>query len=65
MIIMGDLSGNRLRLAEGIIEHVAAFAPSIENTQRFSKPRAKFHILELVAGMSSPFSAPLLLLKVP
>lgn len=34
MVIMGDLSGNRLRLAEGIIEHVAVFAPRIENTQR-------------------------------
>lgn len=32
MIIMGNLSENRLRLAEGIIEHVAAFALSIENT---------------------------------
>lgn len=31
MIIMGNLSENRLGLAEGIIEHGAALALSIEN----------------------------------
>lgn len=41
MIIMGNLSENRLRLAQGIIEHVAAFALSIENTQREKKKKRR------------------------
>lgn len=31
MIIMGNLSENRLKLAEGIVKHVAVFAPSLPN----------------------------------
>lgn len=37
MIVMGNLSENRLVLAVGIIEHAALFAPCIANNQSFFK----------------------------